>query len=66
MEAIIIDNNKVIIDGAEIPPCPSENNPLSKYSRSTTIINRKIYKNGYEWTGAKWKKSLPALWHKYF
>lgn len=57
---IIINGNKVIIDDKEydIP----EHVGLSNIS----VINNKIYINGYELIRGKWKKTLRALWHKYF
>lgn len=62
---VAIMNNKVVIDGVEIPPCPSDTPTSVASARSITIIGRKVYKDGYEWNGAKWKRTLKALWHKY-
>ena len=55
----IITDNEIFINGQKIPspPCPLNN---------TTIINNKIYVNGYEYKNGAWKKTLAALWHKYF
>ena len=51
--------NKVTINGVEIPPCPSGGNNL-------TIINNKIFIDGYELVDGKWKKTLRGLWHLLF
>lgn len=58
MSGIIQINGKIIVDGIEIPPCPSK----SKCYNST-IIGNKIYMNGYEFKDGKWVRSLKALWH---
>lgn len=60
MSAIQI-NGRVVIDGVELPPCPSK----SKWT-SSTIIGNKVYLNGYEWKNGKWKRTLSALWHLVF
>ena len=51
----------IVIDGVELPPCPSK----SKWT-SSTIIDDKIYLNGYEWKDGEWKRTLAALWHWLF
>lgn len=30
------------------------------------IVNDRVYVNGYEYIDGKWKRTLSALWHKYF
>lgn len=52
-------NGEVWIDGKKIPDCPA-------LGLNSTIINNKIYVDGYEWTGTKWKKTLRALWYLVF
>jgi len=44
-----------IIDSVEIP-APTDRNP-----RHTTMINDKIYCNGYEYKNGKWKRTLKAI-----
>lgn len=51
----------IVIDGVELPPCPSK----SKWTNST-IINNKVYVNGYEYKDGEWKRTLKALWHLIF
>ena len=55
---MIIDG-KIVVDGKELPPCPG-------IHRNTTIINNKVFVDGYEFKDGKWKKTLRALWHKWF
>lgn len=55
----IIINNEIFINGQKIPSPPCQLN-------NTTIINNKIYVNGYEYKNGVWKRTLAALWHKYF
>ena len=51
--------NEVIIDGVKMPPFPHK-------VRSSTIINNKVYINGYELVNGKWKKNLRAMWYLLF
>lgn len=57
----IISNNTIVINGKELPNCPG-------IGSNITIIGDKVFKNGYEydWDAKKWKKTLRALWHKWF
>lgn len=56
----IISNNEMIVNGERVPRPPCE--PVN-----VTIINDKVYINGWEYVGhGKWRKTLKALWHKYF
>lgn len=56
---VVVIGNEVTIDGVKMPPCPAKGH----YS---TIINNKVYLNGYELVNGKWKRTLKALWHKWF
>ena len=56
---VVIVGNEVIINGVKMPPCPVK-------GHNSTIINNKVYLNGYELVNGKWKKTLRALWHKWF
>lgn len=55
----VVIGNEVIINGVKMPPCPAK-------GRNSTIINNKVYIDGYELVNGKWKKTLIALWHKWF
>ena len=54
-------NGKIIVDGVELPPCPSKSANVS-----STIINGNVYLNGYEYKNGEWKRTLKALWHLMF
>jgi hypothetical protein len=56
---VTIIDNEVTINGVKIPPCPGK-------GHSSTIINNKVYLNGYELIDGEWKKTLRALWYKWF
>lgn len=57
--------NKVFINGRELPPCPGK-------GHNSTIIDGKVYLNGWEWVEGKdgnegkWRKTIKAFWHKLF
>ena len=55
----VVTEAKVIINGKELPPCPAKGNNI-------TVINGRVYINGYEFIRGKWRKTLRALWHKFF
>lgn len=57
---VMMNGDKVIINGVEYPK------PGSKRCSNSTIINGKVYINGYELKNGKWKKTLRAIYHKYF
>lgn len=55
----VVSNGEVIVNGVKLPPCPSG-------GYSCTVINDKVYIDGFEFVNGKWKKTLRALWHKLF
>ena len=56
---VVVIENEVTINGVKMPPCPAK-------GHNSTIINNKVYLNGYELVNGEWKKTLRALWHKWF
>lgn len=56
---VVVIGNEVIIDGAKMPHCPGK-------GHNSTIINNKVFLNGYELVNGKWRKTLRALWYKWF
>ena len=54
-----IINDTMIVDGVELPKPPTS-------CHNTTIINGKVYIDGYEFKNGKWKKTLRAWWHLWF
>jgi hypothetical protein len=55
----VVANNEIYVGGQKIPNPPRGMN-------NTTIINNKVYANGYEYKNGKWQKTFAAWWHKYF
>ena len=55
----IVRGNHVIINGVELPPVPSK-------GYNSTVVNGKVYIDGYEFKNGKWKRTLIALWHLWF
>lgn len=58
-EGVCVIGNEVTIDGVKLPPCPAK-------GHNSTIIDNKVYIDGYEFVNGRWKKTLRALWHKWF
>jgi hypothetical protein len=56
---VIVIGNEVTIDGVKMPPCPAK-------GHNSTVINGKVYIDGYELIDGKWKKTLRALWYRWF
>lgn len=54
-----ICDGQVIINGVKLPPLPTG-------YRNVTMINNKVYIDGYEFKNGKWKKTLRAWWHLWF
>lgn len=57
---VIQSNGKVIINGREIE------SPKNSSSNNVAVINGKVYVDGYEFKNDEWKRTVMALWHKYF
>jgi hypothetical protein len=55
----MVCGNRVVINGVELPPVPSS-------GHNSTVINGKVYIDGYEFKNGKWKRTLRALWHLLF
>ena len=55
----VVVGNEVTINGVKLPPCPAK-------GCNCTVINNKVYIDGYEYINGEWKKTLRALWHKLF
>lgn len=56
---LVVSGNEVTINGVKMPPCPAK-------GHNSTIIDNKVYLNGYELVNGKWKRTLKALWYKWF
>lgn len=53
---VVVNRNQVMVNGEELPPAPSRGN-------STSIVNNKVFIDGYEFKHGKWRRTLRALWH---
>lgn len=59
-QGVVVDGRRAIINGVEYPF-------LDKMKcNNITTINNKVYVDGYELVDGKWKRTLKALWHKFF
>ena len=56
---VVVIGNEVTINGVKMPTCPAK-------GCNSTIINNKVYIDGYELVDGKWKRTLKALWHRWF
>lgn len=54
-----VHGNRVIINGVELPHVPSR-------GYNSTVINSKVYIDGYEFKRGNWRRTLKALWHLWF
>ncbi len=57
---IIQTNGKLIVNDKEIVP------PRKKKSQSISIIDNEIFIDGYQLIDGKWKRTLRALYHRFF
>ena len=55
----VVCGNQVTINGVKLPPVPSK-------GYSSTVIDGKVYIDGYEFKNGKWKRTPRALWHLLF
>ena len=55
---LVMSDNTVIINGAEYS--------LPGHGCNSTIIDGKVFINGYELRNGRWKKTIRAIFHKYF
>ena len=55
----VITDNEIYINGVKMPPCPGK-------GHNSTIIDGRVFLNGYELIDGKWNRTLRALWHRWF
>ena len=55
-------NGQAYYKGNPLPKLPNKHQSYS----NVTIINDKLYINGYEWKNNQWKRTLKALWYNWF
>lgn len=55
----LILGKKIIVNGKRIPEPPRDGHNIS-------IINDRVFANGYEYKDGEWVKTFSGIWHKYF
>lgn len=58
---IVLDSGKLFFNGIELPPLPSRRKGINQ-----TVIDNKIYVNGFELTNGKWKRTFAAWLYSMF
>jgi hypothetical protein len=58
---VTVKGNQVWIDGNPLPPVPCKGK-----NYNSTVMDGKVYLNGYEYKKGKWRRTLRALWHLWF
>lgn len=52
--------DRIVVNGVAIPVPPKFK------TNSVTIVDNRLFIGGYEYIDGKWKRTLRALWHKWF
>ena len=52
--------DRIVVNGIEIQVPPKFK------ANSVTIVDNRLFVGGYEYINGKWKRTLRALWHKWF
>ena len=52
--------DRIVVNGVTIQV------PQKFKANSVTIIGNRLFVSGYEYINGKWKRTLRALWHKWF
>lgn len=55
----IVKGNQVWINGNPLPSAPCK-------GHNSTVIDDKVYLDGYEFKNGKWKRTFRAFWHLWF
>lgn len=64
---VVTNDSNVVVIGNEGVFVNGKKYPLPNYKCSpSTVINNHIFIDGYELKDGKWKKTLRAVFHKYF
>ena len=64
---IVTNDSNVVVIGNEGVFANGKKYPLPNHKCSpSTVINNRIFIDGYELKGGKWKKTPRAVFHKYF
>ena len=52
--------DRIVVNGVTIPVSQKFK------ANSVTIVDNRLFVGGYEYINGKWKRTLRALWHKWF
>ena len=52
--------DRIVVNGVTIQ------NPPKFKANSVTIVDSRLFVDGYEYINGKWKRTLKALWYKLF
>ena len=52
--------DRIVVNGVTMPVPPKFK------ANSVTIVDNRLFVGGYEYIDGKWKRTLRALWHKWF
>lgn len=55
----LIMGKEITVNGKKIPSPPGN-------GRNISIINDKVFADGYEYRDGEWVKTFRAMWNKYF
>lgn len=58
--SIIINDKKIVINGEDF------DNPFKGKSTSTSLVNGRIFVNGYEFNNGKFKRTIRSIWYSIF
>lgn len=59
-QEIRYSKDRIVVNGVTIPV------PQKFKANSVTIVEHRLLVGGYEYINGKWKRTLRALWHKWF
>lgn len=59
-QEIRYSKDRIVVNGVTIPV------PQKFKANSVTIVKHRLLVGGYEYINGKWKRTLRALWHKWF
>lgn len=56
---VVVKGNQVWINGVQLPTAPCK-------GYNSTVIDNKVFLDGYEFKNGKWKRTLRAIWYLWF
>ena len=59
-QEVMYSKDRIVVNGVTIQV------PQKFKANSVTIADNRLFVGGYEYINGKWKRTLRALWHKWF